>query len=249
MTCESDDDAPLRLNLSSYCFYDSLQAIVMATYTNKLAFDITSLGLQRCYVPSFRQIPCSLVNIHTFIIIVVIHQTHKHTGKPGLVPAAKEEDYRQACHVDQYSKEEEGEGERVIIVIIIIIIMVEDKDAGTYTPTYLPTYIPTHPPTYLPTYRHHHKGSKKLGGGGFCLPGAKSHYSPDLMIVPIHKGRQVGTYIHTYIPTKIHTYIHTYRHTEIHTYNQTYAHTYEDRYIHTYIRTYIHTYIHTYRHP
>lgn len=33
------------------------------------------------------------------------------------------------------------------------------------------------------------KGKKRDGGmDGFLLPGAKSHYAPDLMILPVHQG-------------------------------------------------------------
>jgi len=35
------------------------------------------------------------------------------------------------------------------------------------------------------------KGKKRDGGmDGFLLPGAKSHYAPDLMILPVHQGRK-----------------------------------------------------------
>jgi len=34
------------------------------------------------------------------------------------------------------------------------------------------------------------KGKKRDGGmNGFLLPGAKSHYAPDLMILPVHQGK------------------------------------------------------------
>jgi hypothetical protein len=37
------------------------------------------------------------------------------------------------------------------------------------------------------------KGKKRDGGmDGFLLPGAKSHYAPDLMILPVHQGNSIG---------------------------------------------------------
>lgn len=37
------------------------------------------------------------------------------------------------------------------------------------------------------------KGKKREGSmDGFLLPGAKSHYAPDLMILPVHQGMEVG---------------------------------------------------------
>ena len=37
------------------------------------------------------------------------------------------------------------------------------------------------------------KGKKREGSmDGFLLPGAKSHYAPDLMILPMHQGMEGG---------------------------------------------------------
>lgn len=37
------------------------------------------------------------------------------------------------------------------------------------------------------------KGKKREGSmDGFLLPGAKSHYAPDLMILPVHQGMEGG---------------------------------------------------------
>lgn len=39
------------------------------------------------------------------------------------------------------------------------------------------------------------KGKKRDGGmDGFLLPGAKSHYAPDLMILPLHQGIETGVW-------------------------------------------------------
>ena len=63
--------------------------------------------------------------------------------------------------------------------------------------------------------------------------------------LPTYLHTYIPTYLHTYIPTYIHTYLPTYIPTYLHTYIPTYLHTYIPTYLHTYIPTYLHTYIHT----
>ncbi len=58
-----------------------------------------------------------------------------------------------------------------------------DRVSDQSTPSLIP------PPAYMYIPRHKSSTSRFGGGNGFLLPRAKSHYAPDLRLVPSHLGK------------------------------------------------------------